>query len=67
MILNEQTTIDDAINDSRRIADSVISSINSIDRLEIQVGQETKSELDAIRESLQNSLSNERWSRSSSK
>lgn len=50
----------DAINDSRRIADSVISSINSIDRLEIQVGQETKSELDAIRESLQNSLSNEK-------
>ena len=50
----------DAINDSRRIANSVISSINSIDRLEIQVGQETKSELEAIRESLQHSLSNEK-------
>lgn len=50
----------DTINDSRRIADSVISSINSIDRLEIQVGQETKSGLEAIRESLQHSLSNEK-------
>ena len=50
----------DAINDSRRIADSVISSINSIDRLEIQLEQITKSELEAIRESLQHSLSNEK-------
>ena len=50
----------DAINDSRRIADSAISSINSIDRLEIQVEQEAKDELESIRENLQRLLSNEK-------
>lgn len=50
----------DAINDSRRIADSVISSINSIDRLEVQVGQDAKTELEKIRENLQNSLGNDK-------
>ena len=50
----------DAINDSRRIADSVISSINSIDRLEVQIEQDKKTELEQIRENLQNSLGNEK-------